>query len=45
MLDQWIDHLPNIKRLMQAGTYGELTSSMPPITVPAWSCMSASKDP
>lgn len=45
ILDQWIDHLPNIKRLMQGGTYGELTSSIPPITVPAWSCMSASKDP
>lgn len=45
MFEQWIDHLPNIRRLMSTGTYGELTSSMPPITVPAWSCMTASKDP
>ena len=45
MFEQWIDDLPNIKRLMAGGTYGNLTSSMPPITVPAWSCMTASKDP
>ena len=45
MFEQWVDHLPNIKRLMVSGTYGELTSCMPPITVPAWSCMAASKDP
>ena len=45
MFDRWVNDLPNIKRLMEAGTFGELTSSMPPITVPAWSCMAASKDP
>ncbi len=45
VFDRWIDHLPNIKRLMTAGTYGDLTSSIPPITVPAWSCMASSKDP
>src|SRR3972149_6179943 len=45
MFDRWIDHLPNIRRLMAAGTYGNLTSCMPPITVPAWSCMASSKDP
>ncbi len=45
VFDKWIDHLPNMKRLMDGGTYGELTSSMPPITVPAWSCMASSKDP
>lgn len=43
--EKWVEHLPNIRRLMQGGTYGQLTSSMPPITVPAWSCMTASKDP
>ena len=45
MFDRWIDHLPHIKRLMDSGTYGQLTSCIPPITVPAWSCMTASKDP
>ena len=45
VFEKWVDHLPNIKRLMDRGTFGELTSSMPPITVPAWSCMTSSKDP
>lgn len=45
MFNRWIDDLPNIKGLMQRGTYGPLISSMPPITVPAWSCMASSKDP
>ena len=45
VFDQWLNDLPNMKRLIEAGTYGDLTSSMPPITVPAWSCMTASKDP
>lgn len=43
--EKWIDHLPHTKELMDAGMYGELTSTIPPITVPAWSCMAASKDP
>lgn len=43
--EQWVNDLPNIKALMARGTYGNLTSSMPPITVPAWSCMTSSKDP
>lgn len=45
VFDHWVEHLPNFKRLMDSGTFGELTSSMPPITVPAWSCMASSKDP
>jgi predicted AlkP superfamily phosphohydrolase/phosphomutase len=45
LFDQWAEELPNLRKLMASGTYGELTSSMPPITVPAWSCMAASKDP
>ena len=45
VFDQWIEHLPNMNRLMRSGTYGELTSCLPPITVPAWSCMASSKDP
>jgi predicted AlkP superfamily phosphohydrolase/phosphomutase len=45
MFDKWIEHLPNMRRLMDSGTYGNLTSCIPPITVPAWSCMASSKDP
>src|ERR1700750_1855719 len=39
------EDLPNIRRLMEAGCYGRLESVIPPITVPAWMCMSTSQDP
>jgi predicted AlkP superfamily phosphohydrolase/phosphomutase len=39
------DDLPNIRRLMEAGAYGRLESVIPPITVPAWMCMTTSQDP
>ena len=45
MFDRWIEHLPNIRELVRRGTFGTLTSCIPPITVPAWSCMASSKDP
>jgi predicted AlkP superfamily phosphohydrolase/phosphomutase len=37
--------LPNLRRLMRQGVYGRLCSVIPPITVPAWMCMSCSQDP
>jgi len=43
--DWWLGDLPNLKRLVQTGTYGLLESTIPPITVPAWSCMLTGKDP
>jgi predicted AlkP superfamily phosphohydrolase/phosphomutase len=39
------ERLTNIRRLMEAGCYGKLETVNPPITVPAWMCMSASQDP
>ncbi len=45
VFDRWREHLPNFRRLMAGGTYGELTSTVPAITVPAWSSMLSSKDP
>ena len=45
VLDKWRDELPTLSALMERGTYGELTSIVPPITVPAWSCMMASRTP
>jgi predicted AlkP superfamily phosphohydrolase/phosphomutase len=45
VFDRWRDRLPNLSALMDRGTYGPLTSCLPPITVPAWSCMASSKDP
>ncbi len=45
VFDRWLDHLPTIKRLLQNGMYGPLRSCIPPITVPAWACMTTGKDP
>jgi predicted AlkP superfamily phosphohydrolase/phosphomutase len=39
------DRLQNIRRLMDIGFYGRLESVIPPITVPAWMCMTTSQDP
>jgi len=39
------DRLPNLSRLIDEGIYGPLCSSIPCITVPAWTSMLSSKDP
>ncbi len=45
VFDQWWQDLPNLSRLMAQGSYGRLESSIPAITVPAWSCMMSGRDP
>src|SRR5690348_7427352 len=45
VFEQWRDELPNIRRVMDRGTWGRLEGCIPAITVPAWSSMMASKDP
>jgi predicted AlkP superfamily phosphohydrolase/phosphomutase len=45
VLDRWRTELPNLASLMERGVSGRLTSVIPPITVPAWSCMMASRTP
>jgi len=45
VFDRWREGLPHLSQLMEAGTYGELESTVPPITVPAWTCMLSGKDP
>ncbi len=37
--------LPNIRALMRQGTWGQLNSTMPCITIPAWSSMLSGRDP
>ena len=37
--------LHNLRKLMGRGVWGRLESVIPPITVPAWMCMSTSQDP
>jgi predicted AlkP superfamily phosphohydrolase/phosphomutase len=39
------EKLPVLRELMESGIYGNLRSSDPPITIPAWMVMSTGKDP
>jgi predicted AlkP superfamily phosphohydrolase/phosphomutase len=45
VFERWREDLPNFRRLMEGGIYGQLTSTIPAITVPAWASMMSSKDP
>jgi predicted AlkP superfamily phosphohydrolase/phosphomutase len=45
VFERWRDELPTLRSLMQRGRYGVLRSSDPPITVPAWACMTSSRSP
>src|SRR3954447_3762049 len=45
VLERWRDELPTLSGLVERGAYGPLTSVIPPITVPAWSCMMSSRTP
>lgn len=42
---EWKNELPNLKALMDKGVYAPLRSTVPPITVPAWTAMMTSQDP
>jgi predicted AlkP superfamily phosphohydrolase/phosphomutase len=45
VFDRYHDDLPVLRSLMERGTWGVLKSSIPCITVPAWSSMFSSRDP
>jgi predicted AlkP superfamily phosphohydrolase/phosphomutase len=45
VFERFADRLPNLSRLRRQGRWGKLRSCDPPITVPAWMSMMASKDP
>jgi predicted AlkP superfamily phosphohydrolase/phosphomutase len=45
VFERWKDRLPNLRNLMEKGIYGKLESTIPPITIPAWTCMMTSKSP
>jgi len=42
---KWKNDLPILRRLMERGIYGPLESTVPPITIPAWTSMVTSKNP
>jgi len=43
--ERYREHMPNLARLMQRGSFAELRSTFPPITVPAWASMVSGRDP
>ncbi len=45
VFELWADLLPNLRKIRERGIWGPLTSTIPPITVPAWMCMMTGKDP
>ncbi len=45
VFEAWRDELPNLRRLAEGGAFGPMTSTIPAITVPAWTAMMTSKDP
>jgi len=45
VFNKWINDLPNIRSLVKNGVFGPLHSTLPPITVPAWTAMMTSQDP
>lgn len=45
LVDRWLGDLPTFARLRKMGAWGRMCSCVPPITVPAWSCMTSSQDP
>lgn len=42
-LEKWKDNLPNLSNIIQNGAYGELESTIPPETLPAWISMFTGK--
>ena len=45
VFERFADRLPNLTRLRERGAWGKLRSCDPPITVPAWSSMTSSRNP
>jgi predicted AlkP superfamily phosphohydrolase/phosphomutase len=46
LIKQWVQEgkLPTFKKLLSEGTYGNLESVVPTITIPAWNCMASGKN-
>jgi predicted AlkP superfamily phosphohydrolase/phosphomutase len=42
---EWLDELPNIKKLMEDGSYAKLNSTDPPLSITAWASITTGKTP
>ncbi len=45
LVDRWRDELPNLSSMMNEGMYGDLCSTVPPITPQAWTCALSGVNP
>ena len=45
LIEKWRDELPVLGKIMGGGVFGELESTLPPVTAPAWPCMFTGKNP
>lgn len=45
VFDKFKAELPNLSKLIDNGVSGKLRSTIPPITIPAWLCMTTGKTP
>jgi len=47
LIKQWAKEgkLPTFEKLLREGSYGNLESVIPTITIPAWNCMTSGKNP
>lgn len=43
--DACLPVMPNLASMMREGIWGPLRSVVPPVTVPAWACMTSGRDP
>lgn len=42
---EWLDELPNIKKLIEKGSFARLNSTIPPLSAVAWTAISTGKNP
>ena len=45
LINKWIDELPNLKEIKRNGIFGNLKSTIPPFSCPAWNCFMTGKNP
>lgn len=45
LLSMWIDELPTFRSMIAEGTFGQMRSTIPPLTIPAWVTMLTGKPP
>ena len=47
LIEPWMEEgvLPNIKKVIAEGVYGDMRSCLPPVTAPNWKCYSTEKNP